>query len=99
MENIRTIAAASSGKELTDIAGWLSFRKLIYIFFVPVQTTYYLSQPARDLAHFLEVALGILCFVAGIQLFRLKAIGVKLAKIAEGSTIVIGILVLLSVRQ
>ena len=95
MENIRTIEATSSGKELTGIAGWLSFRILVYIFFVPLQTVYYLSQPTDLLAHFLEAALGILCFVAGVQLFRLKPIGVKLAKIAEGFSIVIGMLALL----
>ncbi|MGC2704801.1 MAG: hypothetical protein WA361_09840 [Candidatus Acidiferrales bacterium] len=95
MENIRRIEATSSVKELTGIGGWLSFRILIYIVFVPAQTIYYLSQPDGTLAHFFEVALGILCLVAGIQLFRLKAVGVKLAKIAEGSTIAISILALL----
>ena len=72
MENIRRIEATSSVKELTGIGGWLSFRILIYIVFVPAQTIYYLSQPDGTLAHFFEVALGILCLVAGIQLFGSK---------------------------
>jgi hypothetical protein len=95
MDNNQTVEAAPTGKNLTGIGGWLSLRIFAYIFLVPAQAVYYLLQAEVPLSHFLEATLGILCFVAGVQLFRLKPVGVKLAKVAEGATIVIGILILL----
>jgi len=43
----------------------------------------YLSKPDIPLVHFFEAALGILFFVAGVQLFRLKPVGLKLVEVKQ----------------
>jgi hypothetical protein len=78
----------------TGVGGWLAFRILIYLVYMPLAAIYYASQSPIPVVIGLEVVFTCWFVVAGVLLWRLDALGVKFAKIGEAANIVIGLLCL-----
>ena len=94
MENIRTIEATSSGKELTGIGGWLSFRILVYIFSSRPDPLLFVTTD-RTVAHFLEVLWGFFASLRAFSFSDSSPSGSNSQRSPKGFQLAIGMLALL----
>lgn len=82
-------------QELAGVHGWLMFRILIYVFFVPMSAAYYAVHETGTVVA-LEVGFALYCIATGVLLYKLDPLGVKMAIGGESFSILIGLVLVVS---
>lgn len=81
--------------ELKGVDGWLAWRIFGYMVILPIMCLLEIFKSPTAPVVLIELVIGYYFFYTGLLLWKLKAKGVKLAKIGEGTCIVLGLLLLM----